>query len=146
MAFRFHLTGVLRLRESIERAEELALNRIVQQMVVAELELQQIEEKQDRLRKQCQDDLARGLSAAELQEVSEKETQLRRCADALRSRLLTLEVERVAQLETYRMAQQQVEILTEIREQNYRSYHRAQLRQEQKQLDDLFLSRRRGGN
>ena len=146
MAFQFHLAGVLRLRESIEHAEELALNIIIQQMVAAELELKQIEEKQDRLRKQRQNDLVRGLSAAELQEVSEKETQLRRSADLLRSRLRTLEVERVAQLEAYRAARQQVEILTEIREQNYRSYHRAQLRQEQKQLDDLFLSRRRGGN
>lgn len=146
MSFRFHLAGVLRLRESIERAEQLALNLIIQQMVPVERDLRHLEEIQDRVRERLQSSLARGLSAAEVREVSERESQLRQSAETLRSRLLALEVRRIAQLEIYKKARQEVEILSEIRAQNFRSYRRTQRRQEQKELDDLFLARRKAPN
>ena len=46
MAFRFSLDAVLRFRESVEHSEEAVLHRIVQEIVGAELELQQVDAEQ----------------------------------------------------------------------------------------------------
>ena len=144
MAFRFSLEGVLRFRENVERMEELALNKIVQDIASVQADLDQADLRQQALREQREAELARGLPAIHLQEVAEQEREFNNLADGLRARLQELEYKRVEQLEIYRKAQQNQRILSEIRQQQRHSYERDQRRQEQKTLDDLFLQRTKG--
>ena len=143
MAFRFGLDEVLRFRQAVERAEEAALHRIVQDIAESDLNLRQVETRQSRLRERREQDLIRKLPAVHLLEITERETELQKAADGLRSRLRQLETQRLQQLAIYQTAHQEREILSELREQQRLAYQLDQRRQEQKALDDLFLARRR---
>jgi flagellar export protein FliJ len=141
MAFRFSLESVLRYRESLEKVEEIALHKIVQEIAGTTLQLQKIEDEQQLLRDQRERDLAQGLPAAYLQDLSLQELQLLTGAEKIRTRLLELESNRVQQLAIYQQAQQAREILSEVRKQKHESYLVELRRQEQKGLDELFLAR-----
>ena len=142
MAFRFGLDEVLRFRQAVERAEEAALHRILQDIAESDLNLRQVETRQSRLRERREQDLIRKLPAVHLLEITERETELQQAADGLRSRLRQLETQRLQQLAIYQTAHQEREILSELREQQRLAYQLDQRRQEQKALDDLFLARR----
>jgi len=146
MSFRFSLGAVLRFRQSVEHSEEAVLHRIVQDIAGVELELQQVDEKQSRLRAQREQNLTHKLPAVHLLEIAEREMELKKVADGLRSRLRQLETQRVKQLAIYQTAHQDRQVLSELREQQRRVYQLNQRRQEQKMLDDLFLARRRPGD
>lgn len=141
MTFRFRLAAVLRFRQSVEHSEEAALYRIVQEITAAELELEQVETRQDRLRAQREQDLTRKLPAIHLLEIVERELDLKNTADGLRLRLLQLETQRLQQMAIYQAARQDRQILSELHERQRHAYQLEQRRQEQKMLDDLFLAR-----
>jgi flagellar export protein FliJ len=141
MAFRFKLDAVLRFRESVERTEEAVLHRIVREIAEAQLELERIDLRQAQLREQRERDLAQTLPAVHLLEIVEQEQQLNQIADGIRTRLQQLDIQRIRQMTVYRSAHQDRQVLSELREQQQRSYGVEQRRQEQKMLDDMFLSR-----
>jgi len=143
MAFRFTLDAVLRFRESVEHSEEAALLLIVRQIIEAEQELQQVDAEQVRIREQREKDLALKLPAAHLMEITERELELKGAADELRVRLQQLETQRLTQLGVYQIARQDRQVLSEIRERQRHAYQLQQKRQEQKTLDDLYLTRTR---
>jgi flagellar export protein FliJ len=141
MPFRFRLDAVLRFRESVERTEEAALHRIVREIAEAQFELQQVDLKQADIREQRERELAQKLPAVHLLEIAEREQQLGQVADRLRSQLQQLDLQRVKQMAVYQSAHQDRQVLSELREQQQRSYGMDQRRQEQKMLDDMFLAR-----
>jgi len=141
MTFRFRLDGVLRFRKSVEQSEEVALYRIVREIIDVERELQQLESNQVRIREQREQDLTRTLPAVHLREIAERELELQTAADRVRSRLRQLETQRHQQLAIYQTAHQNREVLSELREQQRRTHQMEQRRREQKALDDLFLIR-----
>ena len=143
MTFRFRLDAVLRFRESVEHTEEAALHRIVQEIAEVELELHQVEVRIVGLREQRERDLTRTIPAVHLMEIAERELELRKLNDGLRSRLQQLETQRLKQLALYQIARQNREVLKELREQQKHASQLEQGRREQKALDDLFLTRRR---
>jgi len=140
MPFRFSLESVLGLRKSLEKIEEIALHRIVQEITDVNLKIRQLELRQNSLREQRDRDLARSLPAAHLQDLAEQEMWLTKSAEAMRALLRELEAKRLEQLAKFQKAHLEREVLSEVREQKYNSYQREQLRQEQKQRDDLFLA------
>jgi flagellar export protein FliJ len=146
MPFRFRLDAVLRFRESVELTEEATLHRIVRELAEIQLELQQVELKQAQLREKREHDLARKLPAVHLLEIAEREQELRQAADRLRQQLQQLDLQRVKQLAIYKSAHQDRQVLSELREQQQRSYGLDQRRREQKMLDDMFLVRWKDGN
>jgi flagellar export protein FliJ len=141
MPFRFTLDSILRYRKTIERVEEITLHKIVQEIVSTQQQLEQTEANWQSFRTQRDRDLAKGLPAIHLQELSEKETYFANQVSALRARLRDLESKRLVQLVVFQIAQQNREVLSEMRQQKHDSYDREQRRQEQKIQDDLFLSR-----
>ena len=141
MPFRFSLESVLRLRKNLEHAEELVLNKILQEIASAQLELQRIAEEHQSFRAQRDRNLTKGLPGAYLKEITEKEQYLELAAKRLQTKLRDLENKRTAQLVVLRNAQQNREVLEEIRDQKHSAYQIEQTRREQKSLDDLFLSR-----
>jgi flagellar export protein FliJ len=141
MPFRFSLESILTFRKNVEHAEELALNRILQEIAAAQLQLQRIEEDHRSFRAQRDRDLAKGLPAAYLQEIVEKEQYLENAAHLMRAQLPELNKKREAQLVVLRIAQQDREVLAGMRKQKHATYQREQNQRDQKALDDLFLSR-----
>jgi flagellar export protein FliJ len=146
MPFRFRLDAVLRFRESVELTEEATLHRIVRELAEIQLELQQVDLKQAQLREKREHDLARKLPGVHLLEITEREQELRQAADRLRQQLQQLDLQRVKQLAIYKSAHQDRQVLSELREQQQRSYGLDQRRREQKMLDDMFLARWKDGN
>jgi flagellar FliJ protein len=140
MAFRFSLESVLHLRESVERSEEMLLQQIAQEIGRVESEIQTHETQQASLREQRDHDLALGMHAAHLQEWNENEARLVISIRNFRDQLRQLEIDKRKQLAILQSARRDRELLSKLREGRHRSYVREQLRQEQKMLDDLFLS------
>jgi len=146
MPFRFSLEGVLSFRKNVEHAEELALNRILQQIATTHQQLQSMQTDHRMLREQRDRDLAQAQPAAYLAELAEKEQYIERAIEIMQRQLRELDNKREAQLVALRAAQQNREILDEVRKQKRDTYQREQNRREQKTLDDLFLSRIKNGN
>ena len=139
MAFRFSLAGVLRLRASLERAERARLLAVLAEMVPIRVEILALEEEMRAAAESLRSALGRGLSGAELQ----WETGLRQQRDKRRLELLrkfaTLEVRRRKQVEIYRRARQQREILENLKARQLAQYELEQKRREQMRLDEVFL-------
>ncbi|HSS97933.1 MAG TPA: flagellar FliJ family protein, partial [Terriglobales bacterium] len=79
-------------------------------------------------------------------ELAEKEQYIERVIEIVQAQLLELNKKLEAQLTILRAAQQDREVLDEVRKQKHGAYQLEQNRREQKTLDDLFLSRIKDGN
>ena len=146
MPFRFSLEGVLSFRKNVEHAEELTLNRILQEIATTQQQLERMQTDHRSLREQRDRDLAQAQPAAYLAELTEKEQYIERAIEITQAQLRELDHKREAQLAVLRAAQQNREVLDEVRKQKHNTYQREQNRREQKTLDDLFLSRMKDGN
>jgi len=141
MPFRFKLDAVLRFRESVERTEKAILRRLVGEIADVELEIKQVDLKQIQLREQRERDLSQTVPGVHLTEIAEHEMLLRQVASDLRSQLAQLESKQIKQMAVYQAARQDRQVLSELRDRKQRAHVLDQRRQEQKTLDDLFLSR-----
>ena len=142
MAFHFSLTALLRLRESVEKAELLRLQTIAAQAVQLRLEIESIDSEIKTRRQELLDQTAGGISGAELHlaALSEAARQQRRAQ--ILNKLNEVEQLRKKQQLRYTHAHQQREILSNLRERQLSVYVREQARREQQQIDELFLIRR----
>jgi flagellar export protein FliJ len=146
MPFRFSLEGVLSYRKNLEHTEELTLNKILQEIAAKYQQLQQLQNDHRSLREQRDRDLAQAQPAVYLQELAEKEKYIERVIEIVQAQLRELDIKREAQLAVLRAAQQDREVLDEVRKQKHDAYQLEQNHREQKTLDDLFLSRIKSGN
>ena len=142
MRFHFSLAGLLRVRENMEKAEELLLNTIAHEIVTTRLDLERLELEQKALREKREEQLRRSSPAIHLQEVWLAELEVKQSCEELLLQLEKLEEQRQNQLAIFQQARQAHEIVSELREQQLQHHLRDELREEQKHLDDLFLSRR----
>ena len=76
MPFRFSLEGILSFRKNVEHAEEIALNKILQEIATTQQQLQRLQTDHRLIREQRDCDLVKGLPAAFLKELTEKEQYL----------------------------------------------------------------------
>ncbi len=112
---------------------------VLAEMVPIRVEILSLEEEMRAAAENLRNALGRGLSGAELQ----CETGLRQQRDKRRLELLrkfaTLEVRRRKQVEVYRRARQQREILENLKARQLAQYELEQKRREQMRLDEVFL-------
>ena len=145
MAFRFSLQAVLRLRRSYERRERLRLEIITRRRLHTRQQIDELKseilEANDRLARTLQ----AGMPAVELHlEVAQANARAKR-QEVLAEQLAKLTQEHRAQQVAYQHAQQQRQIIENLRDRLFAIYQQVQARREQQQLDDLFLIRREVG-
>ncbi len=141
MAFRFSLAQVLRVRESIEKREELALQRA--ELEVAEVR-RRIEQLTDAIAK-TNDARARALlqpiRAIDLQSMQAEMEAAAEARQILLDTLETLLQQRDAQMKRYQDAHNGRQMLTDLEKEHRAEYELEQTRAQQKRLDDLFAAR-----
>ncbi len=142
MAFQFRLATVLRVRESLEKREERALQMI--QREIARL-VHRVEElsaaiaqahgaREQAMRRSIPAGHLHSLLWEEQGAVDQKKVHL---ADLQR-----LEQEREQQMKVYQDAHRKREMLTDMLHEQQDVYEQESMRMQQKQLDDIFISRR----
>lgn len=145
MAFRFPLATVLRVRESIEKREERALQRIQLDMARVSRQIEELNigiAKAHEAQKQA---LRQPTPAGHLHTmIWEAQAAVER-KTALIAMLQTLEEQRLKQMKIYQAAHRDHEMLINMYKEQHDAYEVTQVRVQQKFLDDIFMARRHRG-
>lgn len=143
MAFRFSLAGILRFRRSVEHHQELQL--LAANQKVAQVRQRMVEVDRDATAswtRQAQL-LRNGLSAAEIHFELQCRATLGQRRQELEQELLCQEKIRDERRLAYQAARKSREMVDTLRERQFQLYRQQQVREDQRQLDDLFLLGRR---
>jgi len=143
MAFRFALSALLRYRESLERREYLALEKVQQEIAQTENLIQQCEQELTAAQTRRERGLKDGVVSVHLQALYQEESALEELRDKLRSHWQQLQLKRQNCMRAYEVAHRNREVLDNLRLRQFDAYRKEQAKREQKTLDDLFLARRR---
>lgn len=138
MAFRFSLTSVLRFRESVEKQEELVLQKI-------QIEVARVQRHIDQLTNDLIDALDARDKALEkptpalyLQGMQAEMAAAMDAKQNLSEMLEGLNEQREKQIGAYRSARTKRRMLTDLLEQQKSLWEHQQLRAQQKMLDEIF--------
>jgi flagellar export protein FliJ len=142
MAFRFSLEAVLRLRQGMERQQELRLRAAHQQVARVRHGIERIDHALGEAEQRSSSTLASGTTSAELRFGLQSEGALLQHREKLGAELTRLAKLRDQQAEIFRRARRERETIESLRDQQLREYKRDTLRREQRKVDDLFLLRR----
>ena len=142
MGFQFSLAAVLRVRESLERREECALQAIQLEVARALKEIQELTLAIGGAHRNRERALEKMLLGGQLQSLMREEHTAELRLISLVGTLQTLEQAREEQMKVYQSAHQGRELLTGMRSKQQEIYDREWLRQDQKRLDDIFMARR----
>ncbi|HTS36812.1 MAG TPA: flagellar FliJ family protein [Candidatus Solibacter sp.] len=141
MPFRFALEAVFHLRKSLEHQQELRLRTANQQVLGARHLIEKLDERLRRMESERSRALHTGTTASELQfeHLCEEEMQGQR--REMVAELSRLERLRDQQQKVLQHARRERETFESLRDKQFADYQRDAARREQRQLDDLFLSR-----
>jgi len=143
MAFHFSLAAVLRVRESLEHREQLALEQSYRHLYSVQKELSDQDERLTQIRASYEEELRRGTMAAGLHCLLHERARAERNRVAIEQRLSEAQNEVRRHMESYRRARQQRETVTQVRNHRFAAYQKKEALAEQKVRDDLYLLRRR---
>lgn len=141
MAFKFSLAAVLRVREGIERREELALQRI--QFEIARIR-RRIEELTDEItgkHNARNESMRQPVYSYEVQAILHEVNAAMDLRQALHGSLGSLELDRQRQMKAYQNAHTDRQMLTDMLVQKQNEYDQEQVRTQQKSIDEIFASR-----
>ena len=141
MAFRFTLEQVLRVRESLERREELALQRAEADVVRALRRIEELTQELVRINARRDEAMKQPLHAYELQGMDAETHAALETRKSLLVTLQALQHLRDEQRKVYQAAHNGRRMLTDLEEQHRNEYEQEQVRTQQKRLDDLFAAR-----
>jgi flagellar export protein FliJ len=142
MSFRFPLAAVLRIRESLEHKEQLALEQCYQRIYSIQKRLSEHDEQLTAILTEYEARLIRGTKAVDLHVLIEQRVQIERERERTHKQLEEAQNRLREQMEHYRTARQKREILGHLRDTRFEDYQRREAFLEQKTRDDLFLLRR----
>jgi flagellar export protein FliJ len=141
MAFRFSLATVLRFRESVEKREELALQKILLEIARTKQRIAQRSAEIALAQEARNKALQHALPAFELQSLTGDVNAALERKKALVESLLPLERQRAAQTATYQAAHRDRQMLSDMAARQRDAYELERARSEQKALDDIFAAR-----
>jgi len=142
MAFHFPFEAILRLRRGEERMQRMKLEAIAYEQAQAIRQLETMTEQFFESRRRFQQQMCQEKFGSELQFESARSERVAAARRTLRLRLSELEHQRLKQVEAYTKARQGREMFENLRTRKFAAYRQTLSRQEQQELDDLFLMRR----
>lgn len=141
MAFRFSLASVLLVRDSIERREELALQRVQFEIAQITQRIKVISDQIDSKRDERNRALRQPIQANQLLAIISEINAPIEARQALVNSLATLEQEREKCTKAYWAAHADRQMLTDMLTQQRTSYDLEQDRKQQKLLDEIYTAR-----
>jgi flagellar export protein FliJ len=142
MPFRFPLATVLRVRESVQRQEERALQKIVLEMARVARRIDQLTAEIAEASNAEELAMQRPIPASQVQMLVWTTQAAIEKRMALERDRQTLERQRDQQLKAYHAAYRNSETLIELRDSQRAKYEQEESRADQKRLDDIFGARR----
>jgi|HubBroStandDraft_5_1064220.scaffolds.fasta_scaffold275616_2 flagellar FliJ protein len=142
MAFRFALETLLRLRQGLERQQELRLQAANHRVAMLRQQIEDVRNEIGNIEARRSPQRESGISAAELQFDVLCRSVLAERQNTLQKQLAEAETYRRARSEDFKQARQQREVMDVLRRQRFEDYRQEEARQDQRRLDDLFLLRR----
>ncbi len=141
MGVQFSLAVVLRLREGVEKREERALQSIQRDVSRTQQAIESLSIAIGGAHQAREAALQQTISGGHLHSLLWEEQLAEQGLRLLLSKLQVLEQEREKQMQVYRAAHRDREMLSDMRQKQKDIYERERLRDEQKQLDDIFMAR-----
>ena len=142
MPFRFPLAAVLLVRENAEQREERVLQKIQQEMAqvshqidALDAEIADVHGARDRA-------MVEPIPAFQLHSILLRAEDAAKQRKPLQEKLASLLEDRNRQMKIYQAARRDHEALTNMLQKQREAYEQEQTRNAQKQLDDIFISRR----
>jgi flagellar export protein FliJ len=132
---------VLRVRENIERREELALQRAELEVARVRLRIEELSEEWARALKAREQALQQSVPAHELQGMQAEMDAIVEAKEILLETLESVKQQRDAQMKLYQAAHNGRQMLTDLSAQKKNEFELEQDRAQQKRLDDIFASR-----
>jgi flagellar FliJ protein len=145
MAFRFPLATVLRVRESLEKREERALQRIQLEMARVARRMEDLTEAMTQAYGARNQALQQAIPAGQLHTMLWEAQAAVEAKNALRITLQGLEEQRLKQMKVYLAAHREHETMINLFNEQRNAYEVEQTRAQQKYLDDIFIARRQRG-
>jgi flagellar export protein FliJ len=142
MAFAFSLAVVLRVRESIEKREERALQAIQRELAGTLHQVEQLSATIGIAHGARESALRKTISGGHLHALLWEEQAAERRLEILSDQLQVLKQARDEQMRVYQAAHRAREMLTDMLKKQKDIYELEWLREEQKRLDDIFMARR----
>lgn len=142
MPFRFSLATVLRVRESLQRQEELKLQKIMVEMARLKRQIDQITVEIADAGNAEERAMRRPIPASQVQMlVWAKQAAIEKRAALERDRQ-ALEQQRDQQMKIYHAAHRSCETLIDLRDSQRDAYEHEIAHTDQKRIDDMFVARR----
>jgi len=142
MAFRFPLQTVLRLRQNLERQQELLLHKANQEVLTVARQIADLDTGMAENARHRSLQLQAGVTGAELHFDLLCQTMLLQARNDLERRSAEMQRARDSQAECFRRARQQREVIETLHHHQLQLHRQREARQEQRSADDLFLLRR----
>lgn len=141
MGFRFTLASVLRVRDSIEKREELALQRVQFEILRVQQRVEGISAEIARMQIESDRAIALPAPAYRLQDILSEMKAAIEARQSLIDSLVPLEQEKERRMTAYQEAHAGRQLLTDMLIEQRASYSLEQVRRQQKFLDEVFSSR-----
>lgn len=141
MAFQFPLATVLRFREGMEQQEELALKKILAEMLRVRHQIEDLEEEIARAQQMLSEAMRQVLPAVHIDHMTQQiNGTLKRKKELVQS---YAELDRLRETHTrkYQSAHRARQMLSDMQARQRETYEQERVRSEQKLLDDMFVSR-----
>lgn len=143
MAFRFSLATVLRYRDSVEKREEIALQKLLMEIARTRLQIEQLTREIAHAQESLNKALQQPISAVHLRSMIAAVNFIVDRRTALIESLVPLERQREIQMQAYQAAHRDRKMLSEMAIRQRESYEQERARREQKFVDDIFAARAR---
>ena len=142
MPFQFPLAAVLLVRENAEKREERALKKIQLEIAHASRQVEDLNAEIANAHQAREEAMQHLIPAFELHHYSRRSQAAEEEKKTLLHRLQILGHESERQMKKYQAARRDREALTDMLERQKEAYEQELARNQQKQLDDLFMARR----
>lgn len=142
MAFRFPLAAVLLVRENAEQREERALKKLQLEMSHASRQLEELNAEIASVQAAREQAMQQPVPAIQLHGYQQRAQDAAEKKQTLVNRIQTLRQALAQQMKVYQAAHRDRESLTDMLQKKREAYEQEQSREQQKQLDDLYMARR----